>query len=149
MMLIRLFFAAAITLLATRAFAQLPGQNYPIKAENWKFTFQTFDGETVNKCKHLLTDELAHDWRVECFDDKGQPTQKYNVHLWVTAYERNVNPQLSLEVLYWVTDITNASPIGSSSTIWFHMKDKTYLDSVQISQGVSHDTAGLYLEIKW
>lgn len=138
------------TNLPTTAVAQsLPGHNYPITPDNLKFTYQSHDGEISLKCTHALEDAMSQDWLVTCSDAEKEMQRTYRVHLWVTAYERQVQPKLSLEILYWVTDITRETPVGSSSTIWFHLNDPSSLNSIQISQGVENDTAGLWLEIGW
>jgi hypothetical protein len=127
----------------------LPSLSYPITADNLKFSFQSYDGETNLKCKPNLENELSQDWIVLCASADGKIIRTYSVHLWVKAYTRQVAPKLSLEVLYWVNDISKMPATGSSSTIWFHLKDSTSLQGLQLSQGVENDTAGLWLELNW
>jgi hypothetical protein len=120
--------------LLSPAFGQIPGDEIKIVAENLKFKYLSFDGETNLACTHVLENPKSQDWRVLC----GQ--KNFLVHLWVTAYRRTVEPRLSLEILYWVN--------GRGGTSWIHLKDAASLHSLYMSQSVEEDTTGLYMDLK-
>jgi hypothetical protein len=112
-----------------------------------KFTYQSFDGETVLPCKAFIENELGQDLVVKCQD--GSTVKKYSVHLWVTRYTRPREPRTSFEILYWVTDRIDPKRPSTSSTQWVNLKNESDLHSLVLSQGVDGDLAGLYLEIDY
>ena len=126
----------------------LPGKNHQFAAEQLSFTYQSFDGGTFYKCEHSLEDPLAQDWMVSCGENNENRKKLYRVHLWVKEYRRSFEPELSLEILYWVTDRSRSGKIsGHSSTHWIHMREAGEVMKLQLSQGVDQDLAGLYLKI--
>lgn len=123
----------------------LPGGNLRITPEMLRFHYRPFEEGEALACRHKIKDSQAQDWDVLCGEGK-----KYVVHLWVTAYSRDVRPRLSYEILYWVTDVSR--PEGSSSsgaTTWVHLQDPSALDAIETRQSVDNDTAGLYLELRF
>jgi hypothetical protein len=111
-----------------------------------RFRYIPFEHGEILPCRHELLDEASRDWAVKCSDEQGRGLKQFTVHLWVTRLERTREPRLSYEVLYWITDRTRPNaPRGSSSTIWFHFRDPSELHSLELGQGVSDETAGLYL----
>lgn len=110
-----------------------------------RFEYYTFDGEKNIPCSHQLKDADAQDWSVKCGNEKN-----FIVHLWITAYPHdqaaNSTSKMSYEILYWVTDFSQPGhPIGSSSTLWLNLKQKSELDTMQFTQSVDQDAAGLRL----
>lgn len=107
-----------------------------------KFHYAEVDGNGALDCAATLQNELSQDWLVTC------GPKKYTVHLWVTAYPHSTVPRLSYEVLYWITDISIPGQAhGASTTVWFHLKDPSYLSLLQIRLGVENDTAVLALDL--
>jgi hypothetical protein len=131
-------------------------QNYDLKPEQLTFTYRSFEGGEDLKCTQELESEASQDWSVVCkssAESKNGEASKtslrtYRVHLWLTAYTHPQPPRLSYEILYWVTDLTNRKTESAGSTTWFHLRDPSALDSLEIRQSVENDTAGLYLEIR-
>lgn len=124
--------------------------NLPITAEKIRFHYSTFEPWITLPCTHQIEHGPSQDWKVVCEDSDQRYRKEYVVHLWVKAYKRDRFPRLSYELLYWVTDRSSSTgrPSGTGATIWFHLNDPTSLHSIQASQSVENDTAGLYLEFK-
>jgi hypothetical protein len=123
--------------------------NFKITPEMLRFRYQAFDGSVVLQCHHEIQNELSQDWKVQCQNPEGTMKRSYVVHLWLTAYSRQQAPRLSYELLYWISDHSHPAKIQSSgSTIWFHLNDPSALHSLQASESVENDTAGLYLDLK-
>ena len=116
------------------------------------FRYTTFDAGSDYACKHFLQDADTQDWDVQCFDTKGIVKKHYTVHLWISLYNHPTPPQTSLEILYWLTDLSvpNAAQ-GSGATTWVNLNprlDASAINGLQLSQSVDSDTAGLYLTIQ-
>lgn len=123
----------------------LPGGNLPITPEMLRFNYRPFEEGEALACRHKIKDSQAQDWDVLCGEGK-----KYVVHLWVTAYTRDVRPRVSYEILYWVTDVSRPDrSSGSGATTWVHLQDPSALDAIETRQSVDNDTAGLYLELRF
>lgn len=107
-----------------------------------KFRYEHFEGTPSIECRHEPLMELPYDWTVVCGD------KKYTVHLALTAYPKAVEPKLSYELLYWVTEHKSPTEVVSNgSTTWFHMREKGDLMGVDVRQSVDNDQAGLYLTV--
>ncbi len=122
-------------------------QNFRPLPENMKFEYQDFEGTTRYKCSHSLENALSQDFLVDCHDELGAVKRRYRVHLWVTAYHRQISPKLSFEILYWLSDLSNNVVEGSGTTTWVNLKDAANLHSLYLSQSVDKNSAGLNLEI--
>jgi hypothetical protein len=124
-------------------------QNLRLNPESLTFVYQDYSGETRFRCQQRLENELSQDWIVECHNEIGEVKKAYRVHLWVTRYERKVQPKVSFEILYWLTDLLKMSVAKTStgSTTWVNLKEPSDLHSLSLSQSVDLDTAGLYLDI--
>jgi hypothetical protein len=132
--------AFLFSILLSTAYAQtFPSHNVKILPEDAKFTYQSFDGETIIRCQHVLENPEAQDWLVQC------KNKKYRVHLWVTIYQRPVEPQTSIEVLYWVSEFSGG--LGGQATVWFNLRNASELSSLSIVQNVDENVAGLYLDL--
>ncbi|NCN27335.1 hypothetical protein GW915_07145 [bacterium] len=115
----------------------------PLTVARLKFEYRSFDGGFSHPCRHKQENEFGMDWAVECGPDFSR---KFGVHLKLSAYPHKTPPRLSYELLYWVADRNNSSS-DVGSTTWFHLEEHSPLHSVQVSQSVDNDLAGLYLTI--
>jgi hypothetical protein len=126
------------------AHAQFPGgRSYRFRGPELKFQYIPYESKQTENCTHVLADERMQDWSVTC------GTKKFTVHLWLTEYRRDAIPQLSMELLYWVSDHSRGgvSPQDTGTSLWFHFREATSFYSLAVKQGVDNDTAGLYLDI--
>lgn len=132
-------FLIACLLLSFHTFSQ---DKISLPEELLSFTYQSFDGQIVLKCKHKVINEWG-DWDVKC----GEKDEKiFSVHLLVNKYTRPRLPRNSFEILYWITDRKTMEAAGA--TTWLHLNDETSLHSINASQSTQSDTAGLYLTIQ-
>lgn len=135
------FFAAfSVAQAATRPAPQ------KVDASALKFTYQTYDAETHYVCEHaLLSDTSPYDWKVKCFDGT-KLTHEFTAHVALSLYPHpGGNPELSIEMLYWLTGTGLESEVGVTS--WTHLAKKTAVSGMSASLTIDHGTAGLYLDI--
>ena len=119
-----------------------------LEPENIRFVYGSAEEGPLLSCQHAFFNELGQDWAVKCADEMGR-SRKYDVHLWVTAYERDHVPHVSYEVLYWVTDKSApATNAYSSSTLWFHLKDKSEMHMMELKQYLENDMRYLEVQIR-
>lgn len=112
-------------------------------AETLRFSHQTYDASrTRTECSHVLNNPDSRDYTVNRIEARGIKT--YRVHLWVTSYSHPTPPKLTLEILYWVTDLNHH--VGGGTSTWINLTESTGVHSVQMGQAVENETAGLYLE---
>jgi hypothetical protein len=131
----KIFLILVITFLASLSMAS-------IQPSMLHFEYRSTDGNEKLACVHQIQNAAAQDWLVTCGN------KKYSVHLWVSAYIHEKAPKLSYEVLYWVSDLSvQGQPHGSSTTVWFHLQDPSYLSLLQVSLGVENDSAQLHLDL--
>lgn len=127
----------------------LPGHEFEITPEKLRFRYEGFDSGLVMTCRHEIENAASQDWKVFCQDATGRHKREYGVHLWLSAYRHATPPELSYELLYWVTDRTQPRVrVYDSTTIWFHLDRISQVSRVQARVGVENDSAGLYLELK-
>jgi hypothetical protein len=134
-----LAFASLLLLSAPAAqAARLPG-------DALKFSYETFDGETRYPCKHERLNEASpYDWKVRCYEGAAL-RREYVAHVSLERYVRTTRPELSIELLYWVTGTGIETETGG--TTWFHLAKDSPLLEVSTSATVDRATAGLYLDI--
>ncbi len=121
----------------------------PIEHSILAFQYVPF-GMTADQlqCKHYLENELSQDWKVDCYDSAGRLRKRYRVHLWLSQIVRDRSPRMSLELLYWVTDLSPGTrPSSMGTTLWFHFVEKAPMHSLSASQSVENETAALVLEM--
>jgi hypothetical protein len=117
----------------------------PLRGNEVRFTYRSFDGAFSYACEHsLLNESNPYDWSVRCYDGE-RLKGKYVAHLALSQYLHPKPPRVSLELLYWLTGSGIESEAGS--TTWFHLRDETSVMEVSSSQTVDEGTAGLYLDI--
>jgi hypothetical protein len=118
-----------------------------LTSDSMRFVYRSYDGTTTHYCRHRLQSENSpYDWKVECSDGKSIRSE-YVVHLALSVYRRDRLPNLSVELLYWITSGTRI-PSEIGSTTWMHFNRDSSLASISSSQTLDRGTAGLYLEIK-
>lgn len=121
-------------------------QLYAESPEQLHFEYQELvEPYTKFECSHQKANVGIYDWDVLC---EGKDfTRKYFAHVAVSFYPKTVFGVNSYEVLYWVTDATNAKKyLHSSSTIWMHNSSReNTLHVLEVSQGVENDLAALKL----
>jgi hypothetical protein len=123
----------------------LPGGNLEITPAMLKFKYRFNEGETLY-CTHELMDPFSQDWDVVCRAEDSSYTRRYRVHLWVTEYGHDTGPiKLSIEILYWVTDLTH-QPIEGGGTSWIHLADVTPIGGLELTQYLE-SSGGLNLVI--
>lgn len=128
------------------AFADdLPGLNFKIDASMLDFTYQPNESAGL-PCKHTLVNPASQDWDVICQSADGKESHRYGVHLWVTTYPRDVEPKVSYEVLYWVDDRSEKSS-SHGSTIWFHLKDQSAIQKIEVGQFVDNGSSSLDMDL--
>ena len=139
-------------LLVLSSLSAFAGGRAALQASSLNFRYTTFDPGSDYACKHYLQDADAHDWDVQCFDAQGVVKKHYTVHLWISLYNHPTAPQTSVEILYWLTDLSVPQAVqGVGATTWMHFNPKMDLGAInglQLSQSVEGDTAGLYLTVK-
>ena len=116
--------------------------------ETMNFIYETVDGSERWNCSHEVANADSQDWDVKCQDGSGH-YRKYSVHLWLSRYNRVRENLTSYELLYWVTDWSDAqNPKSQSVTIWHHIKNVADLAGIDASIGVDGDLAALQLKMR-
>lgn len=127
-----------------------------IDAKMLQFSYQSLDGGVIIRCTHALANRDNQDWEVKCPDPMQRADRKYIVHLWITGYTHPVpqpkdpemGPELTYEILYWVTDWSDpAKPVNSGTTLWFHLKKFSEMMALQMNLSVEDDRARLRMEL--
>lgn len=121
---------------------------FAIEPEQMKFTYMSYEGDQILKCKHFATDEFKFDWDVTCKNEGGSFYKIFRAHVSLAKYHHPTPPKSTYEVLYWVTDRTTGQVYGSSTSLWFNFNNDADFNGLTISQSVDQETAGLYLDIK-
>src|SRR4051794_23183636 len=105
--------------------------NLKITPDMVRFHYATYDSGTLLDCQAIVLNAESQDWSVSC--GQGTDLRKYTVHLWVTRYDRPQIPKLSLELLYWVNDLTHRPMVGSGTTVWLDFKEPSDLYQVHVN----------------
>lgn len=107
---------------------------------NFLFRYQPNEAPAI-ACKHERIRDLP-DWLVTCQD--GRETKVFVAHVIIRETLREKDA--SLEILFWVTDRNEKKPKFTSGTSLIHLKQRSALAGVTLSQGVENDSAQLVLE---
>lgn len=117
-----------------------------LSTANLKFEYVPYAASGGSDCKQTLQDAAAQDWLVECTNEAGG-VKKFVVHLWATIYTPQDGPKL--ELLYWITDVTDPNKrVSHSQTTWLHFEKEVNLKNVTLNEGVDNDSAYLRLTLK-
>lgn len=108
-----------------------------------QFSYMSSDGEFQLDCKHLPNSQIETDFDVYC--GKGTPLLKeYLVHLIIRGL--STPQETTYEILYWVTDRSQAhKPVFSSTSQLITLDAKTGIKRLSLSQSLENDAAQLYL----
>lgn len=125
------------------------GKNYPLRDDMLNFTYQDYNGDVSAICEHRLESAESQDWIVEC-KRESLLKKRFRVHLWLTEYLRAEAPAFTLEILYWVSDLSEPTKTkDTGTTLLLDFASHSRVHGVNIKQGVDNDTAGLYLKINF
>ena len=111
-------------------------------AMDLRFSYVPNEGE-AQMCVHERIRDLP-DWKVVCGE------RIYTAHVIVRRAERSQEPQMMLEILYWITEPgpTPTSPNKFHSTTTFlYLKEKTEVFGLVMYLGVENDMASLRLQV--
>ncbi len=106
---------------------------------NFQFSYQPNEAPSIPCAMERIRD--LPDWLVTCEDGGRKKTFVAHVILRETLRERDS----SLEILFWVTDRNEKAPKFTSGTSLIHLKQRSALAGVVLSQGVENDSAQLVL----
>ncbi|MEZ4750261.1 MAG: hypothetical protein R3B54_06445 [Bdellovibrionota bacterium] len=125
-----------------------PSHAAAVKAADLGFQYISLANDRQVACDHKKADVGVYEWDVECNVD-GK-LHSYFVHLALHFYPKTIHGKNAYELLYWVTDMTEAAhPKHDSSTIWIHNgSEQNYMRVLEASQGIENDLAYLKLTIK-
>lgn len=103
------------------------------------FVYEPYESAAAS-CTHALASENSpYDHQVICTDEKGMK-HTFIAHLALNKYTHPTAPRVSYELLYWVND--------NGATTWFNFEKDTALMSMESSQSLIGESAGLRLKIK-
>ena len=134
-----MLFALFISSQTIAAHPSFLGKNAPL-ANDVQFIYEPYDRGSAGTCSHSIANANdPYDLTVSCIDGKGI-THVFSVHLALSSYTHPTPPELSYELLYWVND--------NGATTWFNFEKATALMSLESSQSLVGESAGLRLKIK-
>lgn len=132
---------------STSLFADKSDQKIPVTRARMEFVLQeNLEPWELAPCEHE-EESTGVDWLVTC--KLGQTKHVYRVHLVIHQYGKTRFGQSAYEILYWVTDSTQArQPAHTSSTIWIHNRQAAVdVALIELAQGVENDLKALRLKV--
>jgi hypothetical protein len=107
---------------------------------NFHFSYQPNEAPSIPCAMERIRD--LPDWLVTCEERGRKKVFVAHVILRETLREQDA----SLEILFWVTDRNQSTPKFTSGTSLIHLKQRSALALVTLSQGVENDSAQLVLQ---
>lgn len=128
----------------TTAFANTDMSYKNINDSHLRFQFMPYTSGPNLTCTHKSIDSgYGADWLVTCDENRS-----YEVRVVLRQQTRSTNPKHTIQMQYWISERTLGSEtVNAGSTIWFHFKDLTETNKIEISQAVEKETASLYLTL--
>jgi hypothetical protein len=120
-------------------FLSKPTMNIALLAAQLIFIYEPYESASAPCTHSIVSQSNPYDHRVICTDEKGLK-HEFVAHVALSKYTHPTPPRVSYELLYWVND-------NGASTIFNFEKD-TALMSLESSQSIIGESAGLRLKIK-
>lgn len=113
-----------------------------------RFEYQQLTGDFQKfSCAHEKASVGLFEWDVVC--QEANREHRYFVHLVLNRYRKTSLGKGSYELLYWVTDMSQARPAHDSMTLWLHNSDEAHhMAATEASLGVEDDQAYLKLTLR-
>jgi hypothetical protein len=110
-----------------------------LHADQVQFVYEPYDDGASAPCIHTVSNpDNPYDLTVKCTDSKGL-THAFTAHLALSTYTHPTAPEISYELMYWVND--------NGATTWFNFEKATKLMTLESSQSLPSEAAGLRLKI--